>query len=111
MMLGFPGETAEDIRITVNFMEKHLQYFDRVRLSKFKPIPGTPFDRIYNKAPEKFPYFSKLKWDYQLARGLYQYNPPRAIEYRKAQNRLLEIVHYINKQPLRDNAKEFNGMM
>ncbi len=111
MMLGFPGETAEDIKITVDFMEKHLQYFDRIRLSKFKPIPETPFDRIYNKAPEKFPYFSKLKWDYRLARGLYQYNPPRAIEYRKAQKALLEIVHHINKQPLRDNAKEFNGMM
>ena len=111
MMLGFPGETAEDIKLTVDFMEKHLKYFDRIRLSKFKPLPETPFDRIYTKAPEKFPYFSKLKWDYRLARGLYQYKPPRALEYRKAQKALIEIVHHINRQSLRDNAKEFNGMM
>jgi radical SAM superfamily enzyme YgiQ (UPF0313 family) len=110
-MLGFPGETAEDIQITVSFMQEHQQYFDRIRLSKFKPLPGTPFDRIYNKNPKQFPYFSKLKWDYRLARGLYQYKPPQAIEYRTAQKQLLSIVHQINSQSLRDNAKEFNGMM
>jgi radical SAM superfamily enzyme YgiQ (UPF0313 family) len=111
MMLGFPGETAEDIEQTVVFMEKHLNHFDRIRLSKFKPLPETPFDRIYSKAPHKFPYFSNLKWDYRLARGLYQYKPPRTIAYRKAQRKLLDIVHHINSQALRDSAKEFNGMM
>ena len=111
MMLGFPGETVKDIQLTVAFMQEHRQYFDRIRLSKFKPLPATPFDRIYNKNPEKFPYFSKLRWDYRLARGLYQYKPPQAIEYRTAQKKLLSIVHHINSQSLRDNAKEFNGMM
>lgn len=111
MMLGFPSETTEDIEQTIVFMEKHFHHFDRIRLSKFKPLPDTPFDRIYNKAPQKFPYFSNLKWDYRLARGLYRYKPPNTLAYRKAQKQLLDIVYKINSRPLRDNAKEFNGMM
>ncbi len=111
MMLGYPGETTEDVEQTIIFMEANEKYLDRVRLSKFKPLPETPFDRIYKKAPERMPNLSLFKWDYQLARGLYRYHPPKARAYRKAKNQLLNIVHRINSKALRDDAKEFNGMM
>jgi radical SAM superfamily enzyme YgiQ (UPF0313 family) len=111
MMQGFPGETAEDLRLTVEFIQKHEKYLDRIRLSRFKPLPDTPFDRIYQKKPDRFPYMKNFTWDYKLARGLYQYYPPRDTEYRKQKNLLLRLVYDINRKTLRDDAKEFNGMM
>ncbi|PWQ93897.1 B12-binding domain-containing radical SAM protein [Leucothrix arctica] len=111
MMQSFPGETAEDLRLTVEFIKKHEKYLDRIRLSRFKPLPDTPFDRIYQKQPDRFPYMKNFKWDYKLARGLYQYYPPRDAEYRKQKNLLLGLVYDINRKTLRDDAKEFNGMM
>lgn len=52
-----------------------------------------------------------FKWDYKLARGLYQYKPPRDTEYRRQKNKLLTQVYAINKKPLRNDAQQFNGMM
>ena len=111
MMQGFPGETADDLRLTVEFIHAHEQYLDRIRLSRFKPLPDTPFDRLYQKQPERFPYLKHFRWDYKLARGLYQYRPPRDKEYRQQKNRLLKQVYQINCKALRDDASEFNGMM
>jgi len=111
MMQGFPGETAEDLRLTVDFIQAHEQYLDRIRLSRFKPLPDTPFDRLYQKQPERFPYLKHFKWDYKLARGLYQYLPPRDREYRQQKNQLLKLVYQINSKPLRNDAHQFNGMM
>ncbi len=111
MMQGFPGETAEDLRLTVEFIDKYEQYLDRIRLSRFKPLPDTPFDRLFLKKPERFPYIKNFKWDYKLARGLYQYKPPRDKEYRRQKNKLLNQVYAINRKSLRNDAQQFNGMM
>ena len=111
MMQGFPGETAEDLKLTVEFINKYDQYLDRIRLSRFKPLPDTPFDRLFLKKPERFPYMKNFKWDYKLARGLYQYKPPRDREYRNQKNKLLSQVYAINRKSLRNDAQQFNGMM
>ncbi len=111
MMQGFPGETAEDLKLTVEFIAQYEQYLDRIRLSRFKPLPDTPFDRLFMKKPERFPYMKNFKWDYKLARGLYQYKPPRDKEYRLQKNKLLTQVYHINRKSLRNDAQQFNGMM
>jgi len=111
MMQGFPGETAYDLKLTVEFINKYEQYLDRIRLSRFKPLPDTPFDRLFLKKPERFPYMKNFKWDYKLARGLYQYKPPRDKEYRRQKNKLLNQVYAINRKSLRNDAQQFNGMM
>lgn len=111
MMLGFPGETANDLIETNRFLEKHLHALDRVRLSLFKPLPETPFDRMYQNKPEKYSNLSNFKWDYKLARGIYQYQPNKEKDYRKAKRKLLKLVYMINRKPLNDDAQQFNGMM
>jgi len=111
MMLGFPGETADDLEQTNAFLERHFHALDRVRLSLFKPLPETPFDRMYQRNPEKYSNLKKFKWDYKLARGIYTYQPNREKTYRKEKQQLLKIIYEINKKPLSDDAKQFNGMM
>ncbi len=111
MMQGFPGETTEDLEITCVFLENHFDALDRVRLSLFKPLPETPFDRLYQKQPEKYTSLQNFKWDYKLARGLYRYQPSQDKAYRKAKRKLLNIVYAINSKVLNNEARQFNGMM
>ncbi|HIO92543.1 MAG TPA: B12-binding domain-containing radical SAM protein [Leucothrix mucor] len=111
MMQGFPGETVDDLRETNAFLKKHFHALDRVRLSLFKPLPDTPFDRMYQKNPDKYVSLKQFKWDYKLARGLYRYHPSREKAYRKEKRELLKIIYAINKKPLTDDAQQFNGMM
>ena len=111
MMQGFPGETVDDLRQTNTFLKQHFHALDRVRLSLFKPLPNTPFDRMYQRDPEKYSSLKQFKWDYKLARGLYRYHPNREKAYRKEKRALLKIVYAINRKPLSDDAQQFNGMM
>jgi len=111
MMLGFPGETADDLSHTLSFLKQHFNALDRVRLSLFKPLPNTPFERMYRRNPEKYDKLKQFKWDYRLARGLYRYQENREKAYRKAKRELLDIVYAINRKALVDDAKQFNGMM
>lgn len=111
MMLGYPGETADDIWQSVDFLEKHLQHFDRIRLSRFKAIPGTRFDKLYTKRPTRFSGIKNFHWDYRYARAGYEYTDASDHQYRKAKRRLLQLIHEINSEPLRDDAVQFDGLM
>jgi radical SAM superfamily enzyme YgiQ (UPF0313 family) len=111
MMQGFPGETVDDLHKTNAFLRKHFDALDRVRLSLFKPLPNTPFDRMYQRQPEKYASLKQFKWDYRLARGMYRYHPNREKAYRREKRELLGLVYAINRKPLIDDAQQFNGMM
>lgn len=46
-MIGYPGETEEDIKQTISFARRH--DFDAVAFAYFKPLPGTPvFEKLYS---------------------------------------------------------------
>jgi radical SAM superfamily enzyme YgiQ (UPF0313 family) len=111
MMQGYPGETAADLDQTVDFLLEHRSYLDRVRLSQFKAIPGTRFHEEYDKNPERYPDFVGFSWDFRDARAKYRYVPSATRHYRKAKRRLLDLVHEINRQPLRNGAEAFDGLM
>lgn len=111
MMLGYPGETAEDIEQSVEFLNRHRHNFDRIRVSLFKAIPGTSFASLYDAKPERFPGLSDFKWDYRYNRASYQYTPGKDRASRIARGRLLQLVHQINSKPLRDSMQQFDGLM
>ena len=111
MMLGFPGENVDDLNQTNAFLKQHFHLLDRIRLSLFKPLPETPFDRMQQRNPEKYKQLKKFKWDYKLARGIYHYRPHHEKAYRKAKRKLFKTIYEINKKPLSDDAKQFTGMM
>jgi anaerobic magnesium-protoporphyrin IX monomethyl ester cyclase len=111
MMTGYPGEDAKDIDATVAFLAMHEHQLDRVRLSKFKPIPGTAFQARFDADPRAFPGIRELRWNPQRGRASYVYAPGGDPNYRAAKRRLLRIVHRINRKPLRDGAHQFDGLM
>jgi anaerobic magnesium-protoporphyrin IX monomethyl ester cyclase len=111
VILGYPGERARDVQATADFLSEHFEYLDRVKLSRFKAIPGTAFDERLEKKPHKYPSVINHRWDFQYAKAIFEYPPAREKNYRKAKSNLLKVIHRINKKPLMDNAQQFNGLM
>jgi radical SAM superfamily enzyme YgiQ (UPF0313 family) len=111
VMVGYPGETAEDLLQTASFLEEHSSTLDRVKPSVFKAIPGTRFDREQQRRPESFPGLTNLEWDHLHARGEYRYAPAAKRDYRRAKSRVLKAVHEINRRPLRPGVEMFDGLM
>lgn len=111
MMIGYPGETPSDLDASVAFLHAHAPFLDRVRLSRFKAIPGTRFHDMYGRDPNRFPSISRLDWNYRYARASYQQPSTGDRSYRRSKAKLLRLVHSINRQPLRHDANVFDGLM
>ncbi|MBE1302304.1 MAG: radical SAM protein [Alteromonadaceae bacterium] len=111
VILGYPGETYQDIEQTILFIEEHFEQLDRLHLAKFKAIPSTAFETRFKKKPFKYPSISHLEWNNMFARADYKFSPPEKNKYRNAKRRLIKLIHDVNKRPLMDSAQQFNGIM
>lgn len=110
MFKGYPGETADDMEKTAVFLERHSDYLDRVRFNDFSLLQGTP---IYTAVMEKMDHsgLSITRAIDAKARASYR-NPLLADPaYRRAKNRVLAAVYAINRRPIRDTARQFDGLM
>ena len=110
-MLGYPGETADDIELSHRFLEEHWGLVDRVRLGLFKAIPGTIFQQRYDEQPSRYPGVKNLEWDERFARARFEYEPARTRRYRVAKTRYLKLIHEMNSRELRNEAQVFEGLM
>jgi radical SAM superfamily enzyme YgiQ (UPF0313 family) len=108
---GYPGEEASDLEKTAEFLEAQAPYLDRVRVNPFNVRPGSRFAVDYKKSPESFPGLRNLNWEYRFARSTYRYTPARTNAYRHAMRRYLNAVYAVNRKPLRETAREFDGVM
>ena len=111
MMLGYPGETAEDLECTAAFLEEHEPFLDRVRINRFKAIPGTPIHTKLLEDPEAMPGMRNIRWDERNARASFVYEPGCDPVYRQVKRRVLDLVHAINKKPIPGTAAAFDGLM
>jgi len=108
---GYPGETAEDVFKTARFIEDHMLLIDRIRLSDFSLLEDTP---VYNDAKQGNCVAQQLKITKLLkrkAKAKYVINRTNAKEYSRAVNKILALVHEINRRPLRISARQFDGLM
>lgn len=108
MFKGFPGEGAEDMEETANFLEENAAYLDRVRFNDFSLLPDTP---IWNDVQNFEAPLDIIRLDTQRGRAIYRNRAVRSKEYRRAKRRALNAVYAINKRPLRDAARQFDGLM
>ncbi len=111
IMHGYPGETAADLQATIAFILSQAPRFDRIRLTRFKPIPGTRIERMITSSPEAFPTLSRVRWDHGFGRAHYRQANGADPAYRRATNQLLQAVHAINRRELRRGAEVFDGLM
>lgn len=111
MFKGFPGETAMDMEATERFLEKHGHMLDRVRFNNFSLYTDTP---VWREMIGKSGAGAELELtasDHARAQFRYRRLKPFGRDYRRSKARVLSIVHEINRRPLRDSARQFDGLM
>lgn len=109
MFKGYPGETAEDLAATADFLEAHAGQIDRVRYNDFTIHADTPIHARLAADPGAYPGFDVTGWDALRARADYASRSSRA--YRRQNRRILAAVHAINAKPVRCEAAAFDGLM
>lgn len=112
MFKGFPGETAEDMVRTADFLETHAEFLGRVRFNDFTLHVGTPIWRaMTGRSGGANASLKVLRQVPGQARADYRTTAPRDRAYRGAKARALRAVYKINSRPLRDAARQFDGLM
>jgi radical SAM superfamily enzyme YgiQ (UPF0313 family) len=111
MFKGYPGETAADIEATADFMERHARYLDRVRFCNFQIPHGTPIHSALIEKGGKDEFLAIRSSDEMQALARFRKRVASDRAYRRAKGRLLRTVHEINSRPLRDSARQFDGLM
>lgn len=111
MFKGFPGETAADMEATERFLDRHGHRLDRVRFNNFSLYTDTPIWHEMVAASGPGAELDLTRSDHARAQALYRRTSPFGRDYRRSKARVLSIVHAINRRPLRDSARQFDGLM
>lgn len=111
MILGYPGEEAEDVRASARFLDDHQDCIERVMVNRFQIMTGTHFHRALEKNPEKFPQVQRVTANHGVAQVTHHYAPTARRDYRRAVTGVLGAAHRINNRPLSERAREFEGVM
>lgn len=111
MIVGYPGEESDDVEASANFLERHSECIERVSLNRFALMTGTNIHRQMERNPRVAPGLTPLTVNHREARIEHEYSPTTRREYRRAVNRLLGVVHGINRRPMSQEAREFEGVM
>jgi len=111
VIVGFPGETGEDVKATTQFINKHYNHVDRVVLNRFAIQPGTPIHNRIVKNPDKYQQISNLKLDLNTA----SYDHINKVffdkNHRRAMLGLIYAIHRVNRKPLQNASEIFEGVM
>ncbi len=111
MILGYPGETAQDVHASADFLAAHAREIERVSLNRLQVITGTTLHRELKRAPAKFKGFSIVHEDNAMAQVEHRNDAIGTASHRKGVMRLLAEVHRINARELTPAAQEFEGVM
>ncbi len=111
MFRGFPGETADDLVLTAEFLERNSAYIDRLRFNDLAIIEGTPLHDAVRDEPTRFPELKILQFDHRQSWARYVNTEHSARDYRTALHRVLDAVYAINRREVRRSARAFDGLM
>ncbi len=110
MFAGYPGETAQDMAATADFLEAHEDRLDRVRFNAFSLLDETPiFEEV--AAASGAAILTDLRRDPRRARMDYRHPATADRTYRHHKRRALAAVWRINRRPVRNAARQFDGLM
>lgn len=110
-IIGYPGETSDDVDATTAFLDKHFKYIDRIVVNRLSISPLTPLANSLQRNPAKFPKIH-LK-DLDLETGLLNHDNETFVDkgHQVAVTKLLKSAHRINRKPLRGASLTFEGVM
>jgi len=109
MFKGYPGETAADMEATADFLEANERYIDRIRFNDFAVLVGTPIHEELGAQGSVDGL--RLSGD-DVLRSRANYSRRGADRaYRRAKARALATVYEINRRPLGETVRQFDGLM
>lgn len=111
MFKGYPGETAEDLEASADFLERHSAYLDRVRFNEFSVPIGTPLAHQLADQTKPIIDLEMTGLNSRLGRLDYRRLTNTGRAYGRAKARLLRAVYQINRRPIRSSARQFDGLM
>ncbi|MEE9413498.1 MAG: radical SAM protein [Methylococcales bacterium] len=111
MFRGFPGETANDLELTADFLQQHAEQIDRVRFNDLSIHEGTPMYDEMMADTNLYPEIKISRHDTINSRLLYKEVTPPTKAYQQALSKTLAVVYAINKKPIRSAARAFDGLM
>lgn len=111
MMVGYPGETAEDVHASARFLASHGKVIERVSLNRLSVNTGTTLHRWLQGKPDKFRGFHIVSHDAGSAQVEHHNSIAGSRAHRKAVMQLLTEVHRINARKLSSRARQFDGVM
>lgn len=111
MILGYPGETADDVHASAAFLSRHAEVIERVSLNRLQVITGTVLHRLAVQKPGRLGSIRIVREDVRTAQAEHRYDEVETSSHRKAVMRLLTAVHRINARALSPRALDFEGVM
>jgi anaerobic magnesium-protoporphyrin IX monomethyl ester cyclase len=111
MFSGYPGETARDLELTSEFLNKHGAFIDRVRFNAFSLHEGTLIHDRLRRGGADFPDIRLGDPNARYGRRAFVNKGERPLSYRRARARVLDAVYAINSRAVRSSAREFDGLM
>jgi anaerobic magnesium-protoporphyrin IX monomethyl ester cyclase len=111
MILGYPGERAADVAASAAFVEQNEGRIDRILLNRFALMTGTRLHRKAENAREDYPDLETLRPNHRMAVVDHDFGPARERSYRRQVSRLISAVHRVNRRPIRESARAFEGVM
>ncbi len=109
MIVGYPGERAEDVGASATFVEENSARIDRILLNRFALMTGTRLHR--NTERDAHADLASVRPNHRVALLDHEFEPARDPAYRRQVNRLISAVHRVNRRPIREGASEFEGVM
>ena len=111
MFKGFPGETADDLIATADFIESHSDFIDRIRFNDFNLLEDTKIMKQVREEPETIPGLRVIHDDPRRCKTRYVNVDSQGRAYRTAKKRVLDAVYRINRREVRRTARAFDGLM
>jgi anaerobic magnesium-protoporphyrin IX monomethyl ester cyclase len=111
MVLGYPGEQADDVHASAEFLERNANVIERVSLNRLAVTTGTRLHELLQRKPGRFPSVHIVSEDAATARVDHRHDVMQQRAHRRAVMRLLTAAHRINARPLTARAAEFEGVM
>ncbi|WP_414897209.1 B12-binding domain-containing radical SAM protein [Rhodovulum sp. YEN HP10] len=110
-ILGYPGETAEDVRLTARFLAEHRPYIDRVVVNRLAIVGDTPLGQAIRRNPARYPQIGALAQNLETGLMDHENATFRSPGHLSAAMRMLREVHRINRKPLKGASLTFEGVM
>ena len=111
LIVGYPGETAEDLHATADYLKQHGNCIERARLNRFQIIMGTKFHHEMRNPQRPNHGLTQVAENHREALIDHRYEMSSKRDYRRAMDQLLGVVHRINRKPIREVARAFEGVM